>query len=77
MHVVGNPSAGIGGVHLGLGLGQKGAVVILFGAGDPNAITDASVLNAAVGSLWLRLDGGTSTTLYVRTAFPANTWTPK
>lgn len=76
-HVTGNTGLGIGGEHLGLGIGGKGVVVILFGSGDPNNITDGSVTNAAVGSLFLRLDGSTNTTLYVRTAFPANTWTAK
>lgn len=75
--VVGNPSAGIGGIQLGLGIGGVGQVVHLFGCGDPNSVTDPSVASAAVGSLWSRLDGPDSThCLYVKTALP-NTWTNK
>jgi hypothetical protein len=73
--LVGNPSAGIGGVQLGLGLDGSGQVVILFGTGAPSAQTDPSVTSAAVGSLYLRLDGGAGTTLYVRET--ASTWTAK
>jgi hypothetical protein len=76
--VVGNPSAGIGGIQLGLGLNGVGQLVYLFAAGDPNTLTDPSILRAAVGSLFSRLDAPDSThALYVRTAFPANTWTAK
>jgi hypothetical protein len=57
-----------------------GQVKILTGSGDPNAAaTDSSagdIASAAVGSLFLRMDGSTSTTLYVKTATP-NTWTAK
>jgi len=74
--IVGNAAAGIGGLMLGLGPGGVGQVVHLFGVGDPNANTDPSVLSACVGSLWSRLDGSTSTSLYVKTALP-NTWTAK
>jgi hypothetical protein len=76
MQIVGNPSAGIGGQMLGLGPGGVGQLVHLFGSGDPNSATDPSVLTACVGSLWSRLDGSTSTSLYVKTALP-NTWTTK
>jgi hypothetical protein len=79
--IVGNPSAGIGGHMLGLGLNGVGQVVHLFGSGDPNANTDASVASAAVGSLFSRLDGPSTTTcLYVKTAYvagAAGTWTGK
>jgi len=58
-----------------------GQVKILCGTGDPNiAATDSSagdIASAGIGSLFLRMDGGASTTLYVRTAWPANTWTAK
>jgi hypothetical protein len=75
--LVGNPSAGIGGHMLGLGLNGVGQVVHLFGSGDPNTVTDASVTNAAVGSLWSRLDAPSAVTaLYVKTAMP-NVWTAK
>lgn len=33
--LIGNPSAGIGGIMLGLGLKGVGQVVFLFGSGDP------------------------------------------
>jgi hypothetical protein len=75
--IVGNPSAGIGGHMLGLGLNGVGQLLHLFGSGDPNTITDPSVLSAAVGSLWSRLDAPSTTTgLYVKTGLP-NTWTNK
>jgi hypothetical protein len=75
--IVGNPSAGIGGIQLGLGLGGVGQLVHLFAVGDPNVLTDASILSAAVGSLFSRLDGPDSThVLYVKTSLP-NTWTAK
>lgn len=76
--ITGNPNAGIGGLQLGIGAGGVGQVVILFGPGDPNANTDPSVLSAAVGSLWLRMDGPSSVTcLYVRTSVAGNVWTAK
>lgn len=75
--IIGNTSAGIGGIQLGLGLNGVGQLVHLFGSGDPNANTDPSVASAAVGSLWSRLDAPDSThALYVKTALP-NTWTGK
>ena len=74
--IIGNPSAGIGGIQLGLGAGSA-PLMHLFGQGDPNGITDASVTSAAVGSLFSRSDGPDSThCLYVKTAAP-NTWTAK
>lgn len=72
--VVGNPAAGIGGVQLGLGANGVGQIVILFGTGAPSSQTDASVVDAAVGSLYLRLDGGAATTLYAR---EPSGWTAK
>ena len=76
--IAGNPAAGIGG--LALGIGTNGPLVHLFGNGDPNTLTDNSIFTAAVGSLFSRLDGGTSTSLYVKTAFAAGAsgvWTGK
>jgi hypothetical protein len=70
----------LGGLELGQG------VKILFGAGDPNAQNIAPLQSAALGSLYLRTDGSTSTSLYVKTAtgidatsgLPnAGTWTAK
>ena len=78
--ITGNASAGIGGIFLALGAGGIGQVVHLVGNGDPNTLTDQSIFTAAVGSLFSRLDGGTSTSLYVKTAFVAGasgTWTGK
>jgi hypothetical protein len=70
----------LGGIQLALGLNATGQVKILTGAGDPNAAsTDSSagdIANAATGSLFLRMDGSTSTTLYVKTGLP-NVWTAK
>jgi hypothetical protein len=53
--------------------GVLAAVTIRTGTGSPeNAVT------AVVGSLYLRLDGGASTTLYVKTSGTGNTgWTAK
>jgi hypothetical protein len=67
---------GVGGIQLGLGAGGVGQLVILTGPGDPNLSSDATVVPAANGSLYLRVDGSTSTTLYVKTALP-NVWTAK
>jgi hypothetical protein len=64
--IVGNPANGTGGQMLGLGANGVGQVVIMFGPGSPATSTDASVESAAVGSLYLRLDGGAGTCLYVR-----------
>jgi hypothetical protein len=49
------------GIRLGLD------VKILRGAGDPNSSTDGGVQSAGIGSLFLRTDGSTSTSLYVCT----------
>lgn len=46
---------------------------IQFGTGAPE-----SVVTAPVGSLWIRTDGGTSTTLYVKESGTGNTgWVAK
>lgn len=46
---------------------------IKSGAGDPEGVVTANV-----GSVWLRTDGSTSTTLYVKTSGTGNTgWTAK
>ncbi len=50
----------------GLRLSASG-VKILYGSGDPNSSASHDVQVAAQGSLFLRQDGGTSTTLYVCT----------
>jgi len=73
--IVGNPSAGIAGIQICKGAGGAGQIVWLAGTGDPALQTDPSVLNAAVGSLYTRLDGGSSTTLYVKEG--SSTWTAK
>jgi len=52
----------LGGIELGQG------TKILFGSGDPNAQNIAPLQSAAIGSLYLRSDGSTSTSLYVKTA---------
>jgi hypothetical protein len=70
----------IAGIMLGIGPDGVGQIKILTGVGDPNnSETDSSagdVATAAIGSLFLRMDGSTSTSLYVKTALP-NTWTAK
>jgi hypothetical protein len=72
------------GIQLGLGIDGIGQLKILGGAGDPNdAATDSTagdLASAAVGSLFLRMDGSTSTSLYVKTTFTQGgigTWTAK
>ena len=50
-----------------------GTVKVLSGAGTPEA-----AVAAPIGSLYLRTDGSTSTTLYVKTSGTGNTgWTAK
>jgi hypothetical protein len=69
----------LGGIELGSG------TKILFGAGDPNSQNIAALQNAAIGSLYLRTDGSTSTSLYVKEAQAVDvhgnatqgTWTAK
>ena len=72
--LIGNPSNGTGGQMLGLGANGMGQLVHLFGPGDPADSQDASVLSAAVGSIYSRLDGGASTSFYVR---EPNGWAAK
>lgn len=43
-----------------------GPLAIFYGLGAPSASTDSNVINCAVGSLYLRTDGGSGSTLYVR-----------
>jgi hypothetical protein len=54
--------------------GKPAALALLFsGTGDPN-----SVVTAGIGSLYLRTDGGASTTLYVKESGAGNTgWIAK
>ena len=76
---IGNPNRNTTG-HF-LATASAGPILILTGIGDPNTIADgndvnAGVVSAVTGSLFLRQDGSTSTSLYVKTALP-NTWTAK
>lgn len=49
------------------------ATIFRTGTGSPE-----SVVTAPIGSLWLRTDGSTSTTLYIKTSGAGNTgWTAK
>lgn len=49
------------------------AALLKSGTGDPEAAVTASV-----GSIWIRTDGGTSTTLYVKETGTGNTgWVAK
>lgn len=60
------------GATAGLELGSSGPR-IMSGTGSPE-----SVVTAPQGSLWLRTDGGATTTLYVKTSGTGNTgWTAK
>jgi hypothetical protein len=72
-------SAGTNGVVAASGIRFKGdnftvsTVTITSGSGSPE-----SVVTAPIGSLFLRTDGSTSTTLYVKTSGTGNTgWTAK
>ena len=47
---------GAGSIHLG----------IFYGTGNPVSSNDPDVQQATVGSVFLRTDGGSSSTLYVR-----------
>jgi hypothetical protein len=61
-----------GNISMG-GLGFNGAVVVLSGFGDPNGSVPASI-----GSLYMRINGGPGTTLYVKESGPGVTgWVPK
>jgi hypothetical protein len=83
--ITGNPAANIGGLSLGLGglvAGiPQGSLVILWSSGDPNTLgAQKSIQQAAIGSVYLRLDGGTSTSLYVKESFAvgaAGVWVGK
>ena len=56
-----------------LGEGSSMAALLKSGTGDPEAVVTASV-----GSIWIRTDGGTSTTLYVKETGTGNTgWVAK
>jgi len=57
--VVGNPAGGVTGIQL------SSKVKIFSGPGSPVNSTVTDVINASVGSLYLRNDGGDGTTLYV------------
>lgn len=48
---------------------------LLWGTGDPNTAVSGGPVVAPQGSLYLRVDGSTSTSLYVATA--SGTWTAK
>lgn len=56
-------SGGTGAQRLGIGMGLSGlAIGVYYGNGSPEGVVTANI-----GSLYLRLDGSTSTTLYVKT----------
>lgn len=59
----------------GSGIRLSKGVMVLSGSGDPNTSTTQDVIDAGVGSLFLRTDGAANTTLYVRES--ATTWTAK
>ena len=45
--------------------GQASQVYVFRGVGSPAVSTDPTVAVASIGSLYLRIDGGAGTTLYV------------
>jgi hypothetical protein len=56
----------INGLSLGaVGLPTAAPVYIFRALGDPANSTDPNVSEASIGSLYLRIDGGAGTTLYV------------
>lgn len=61
-------------IRIGYGSSSgEGNIGIFYGTSTPE-----SVVTANIGSLFLRVDGSTSTTLYVKTTGTGNTgWTPK
>jgi hypothetical protein len=76
----------LGGIQLAVNVTTGTQVRIACGTGDPNlAATDSSasdLANASTGSIFLRLDGSTSTSLYVKTGVtsvsnPTGVWTGK
>ncbi|MGH9517504.1 MAG: hypothetical protein ACRD3P_17690 [Terriglobales bacterium] len=75
----------LSGIDLGFSAANNTRMRILAGTGDPNSsATDSSagdLASSAVGSLYLRNDGGASTSLYVKTALSTTggtgTWTAK
>lgn len=76
----------LGGIQLAQNLSTGTQVKVLTGNGDPNlAATDSSasdLANASTGSIFLRMDGATSTSLYVKTGVntasaTTGTWTGK
>jgi hypothetical protein len=57
-------------------------VYLFAAAGDPNLRTDVNVVAASVGSIYLRTDGGSGTSFYVKessatVSAPSGTWTGK
>ncbi|MBZ5598113.1 MAG: hypothetical protein LAN83_07305 [Acidobacteriia bacterium] len=70
--VIGDVNQGTTGQQL-----ANGPVLLLTGLGSPNSSVDKDVLRAAVGSVFLRRDGGTSTVLYIRETAATNGWVAK
>lgn len=67
-------SGGTGAQRLGIGMGLLGSAIgIYYGTGSPEGI-----VSALQGSIYLRTDGGSTTTLYIKTSGTGNTgWTAK
>jgi hypothetical protein len=65
--ITGNPSAGIGGMQVGLGV--NGPLNFpMFGPVIPSATTDPSVTGAANGTVYVNINGGTGSTLFCKVA---------
>ena len=71
--VIGPPLSGL---DLGFAVAGGTRVKILAGTGDPNSAATDNASGDIASALFLRTDGSTSTSLYVKTALP-NTWTAK
>ena len=73
----------LGGLDLGFRAadGSPTRIRLLCGVGDPNNGTVDGLSSAAVGSIFLRNDGGANSVLYVKEAIgtpgSSGTWTPK
>lgn len=53
------------------------SLAILYGAGDPASSTVEDVTHASVGSIYVRTDGGSGSTLYVLEGPSPGNWVAK
>jgi hypothetical protein len=76
----------LGGFQIAINAPQGTQLQVLGGFGDPNLLASdnagSDIATSSTGSIFLRMDGGASTSLYVKTGVnsqsaPTGTWTPK